>query len=134
MFHAAQNIDEAVDEVGRWTDSLPGEFEVEVADFDDATVIEVIGILISSGLALRAWLQVNPNMAVEQYRFHVQHPDGRLLWRHDRHPGHEHAPGMRGPEHVHRLRGGKEVRLPADPVDRDAIRVALIEANLQHAR
>jgi hypothetical protein len=36
-----QNLDEAVDEVGRWADSLPGDFAVEVTGFDDARVIQV---------------------------------------------------------------------------------------------
>lgn len=134
MFHSAQTVDDAVEEVSRWTDSLPGEFTVDVTDFTDAAVFEATGTLISSGLVLRVWLQVASSLAVEQYRFHVQHPDGRLLWRHDRHPGHEDAPGMRGLEHVHRLRAGIEVRHPADPVDLDGIREALIQANLEHAR
>lgn len=77
---------------------MPGEFAIEVTDFTDATVIEVTGTLISSGLVLRVWLHVGSNLEVEQYRFHVQHPDGQLLWRHDRHSGHEDATGMRGPE------------------------------------
>ncbi|MBA2576191.1 MAG: hypothetical protein H0V05_06040, partial [Euzebyaceae bacterium] len=40
MFRSPQNLDEAVDEAGRWADSLPGDFAVEVTGFDDATVIQ----------------------------------------------------------------------------------------------
>lgn len=134
MFHSAQTVEDAIDELARWADSLPGEFTIDVTDFTDATVIEVTGTLISSGLGLRVWLHVASNLEVEQYRFHVQHPDGRLLWRHDRHPGHEEAAGMRGPEHVHRRRGGVEVRRPDSPVDLLSIREALIQANLEHAQ
>lgn len=133
MFRSAQDVDGAIDEIGRWADSLPGDFTIEVTDYDDGVVIEVTGTLISSGLVLHAWLRLDPALVVNRYRFHVQHRDGRLLWRQDRHPGHDDAPGMRGPEHVHRLRAGHEVRLPADPVDLVGIRDALVEANLEHA-
>jgi hypothetical protein len=40
---------------------------------------------------------------------------------------------MHGAEHVHRLRAGREVRLPTDPVDLAGIREALVRANLEHA-
>jgi len=68
VFRSPQNLDEAVDEVGRWADSLPGDFAVEVTGFDDATVIQVTGALTSSGLVLRAGLLVTPGRAVEQSR------------------------------------------------------------------
>ena len=112
--------------------SLPGEIAIEVTDHTDGAVIAVTGVLMSSGLSLRAWIHIDESSAVRQYRFHVQDTNGQLVWRHDNHPGHETAPGMRGPEHVHRLRAGKEVRVPVDPVDLVLIREALIEANVEH--
>lgn len=133
MFRSARDIEGAVEEVGRWADSLPGDFAIEVTDHTDGAVIAVTGVLISSGLSVRAWIHIDESSAVRQYRFHVQDPDGHLVWRHDNHPGHETAPGMRGPEHVHRLLAGKDVRLPTDPVDLLTLREALIEANVDHA-
>lgn len=133
MFRSAKDVDGAIEEVRTWADSLPGEFALDVTDYDDGTVIAVKGTLISSEIVVSVWLRLQPDLVVTQYRLHVQHRDGRLLWSHDRHPGHEEAPGMRGPEHVHRLSGGKEVRLPANPIDLSSVRDALIEASLEHA-
>lgn len=133
MFRSARDVDGAIDEIGRWADSLPGDFAIEVTDYADGAVIAVTGLLMSSGLALRAWVHLDESALVHQYRFHVQDSGGQLVWRQDNHPGHETDPGMRGPEHVHRLRDGEEVRVPADPVDLVVIRDALIQANVEHA-
>lgn len=134
MFQSAHNSDEAIDEVVRWADSLPGEFAVDVTDYDDGLLIEVRGTLLSSGLSLAALLRLGDELAVQQYRVHLQHDDGRLLWRRDRHPGHEHEPGMTGPEHVHRVVGGRKVRRPSGPVELATIREQIITANLEYAK
>lgn len=47
MFRSSGNIDEAIDEVTRWADSLPGEFSIDVTDHDGEVLIEVNGVLIS---------------------------------------------------------------------------------------
>ncbi|HUF84060.1 MAG TPA: DUF6516 family protein [Acidimicrobiia bacterium] len=78
--------------MGRWADSLPGDFAIEVTDHTDGAVIAVTGVLISSGLVVRAWIHVDGSSRVRQYRFHVQDTAGGLVWRHDNHPGHENAP------------------------------------------
>src|SRR5665213_1758419 len=52
MFETAQTVDQAIDEVGRWADSLPGDFSIDITDHDDLTVIEVNGTLIASGIAV----------------------------------------------------------------------------------
>ena len=134
MFQSAHNSDEAIDEVVRWADSLPGEFAVDVTDYDDGLLIEVRGTLLSSGLSLAALLRLGDELDVPQYRFHLQHDDGRLLWRRDRHPGHAHEPGMTGPEHVHRVVGGREVRRPSGPVELATIPAQIITANLEYAK
>ena len=133
MFRSAGNIDEAIDEVTRWADSLPGDFSIDVTDHDAEVLIELNGVLISSGLLLSASVLLAPDLTVLEYRFQLRHTDHGLLWRHDRHPGHENEPGMRGPEHVHQMRGGRAVRLPADPVDLVGMRDALVQANLDQA-
>lgn len=59
MFRSARGIEGAIDEIGRWADSLPGEFAIEVIDYADGAVIAVTGVLISSGLGLRAWIHLD---------------------------------------------------------------------------
>lgn len=134
MFRASSSIEDAIDEIATWADSLPGDFAVDVTEHDDLTIIDVAGALVSSGLRLQATLLVDAQVSVAEYRFDLRHPDGRLLWRQDRHPGHERAPGMRGPEHVHLVEKAGEVREPADPVELSSLREQLVQANLDHAR
>lgn len=87
---------------------MPGELAVDITDYDDGLLIEVRGTLLSlSGPSLAALLPLGDELAVPQYRFHLQHDDGRLLWRRDRHPGHEHEPGMTGVELPGRRRRGR---------------------------
>ena len=88
---------------------------------------------LSIGRGTENDLVLESDLTVLEYRFHVRDGGDQLLWREDRHAGHEHERGMRGPEHVHRIQGGREVRLPADPVDLAGIREALIQANIDHA-
>ncbi|MBL8776840.1 MAG: hypothetical protein JNK12_12945 [Acidimicrobiales bacterium] len=134
MFRSSTTIDEALEEIVGWADSLPGDFSIDVVDHDDATTIDLHGALISSAVEVRASLVVTADATVLEYRFDVRRREGGLLWRHDRHLGHEHDPGMRGPEHLHEVRAGKEVRLPSDPVDLAAVRVLLVQTNLDLAR
>jgi len=133
VFDRARSVDEAVGEIETWADSLPGDFSVNVTDYDDASLIEVDGSLIASGLVVRASIRVGPGATVDEYRFHVQTPRGQVAWRQDCHPGHEHERGMHGPEHVHQPRGSEEVRRPAPPATLESIRQALVVTNLDHA-
>lgn len=134
MFRSSTTVDEALDEIVGWADSLPGDFSIDVIDHDDATTIELHGALISSAVEVRASLLLAADASVLEYRFDVRQPNGGLLWRHDRHLGHEDDPGMRGREHLHEVRAGEEVRLPTDPVDLTAVRALLVQTNLDRAR
>jgi hypothetical protein len=55
---------------------------------------------------------VGSDLDLLTYSFHYADPDQAMLWRHDKHPGHEHEDGRES--HVH-LPGGK--RLPEPEVD-----------------
>lgn len=136
MFGWATTIDEAIIEIGRWAASLPGDFPVGAADRDDGvTEVTVIGMLISSGLRLSAWIHIaegQGQIEVCSYRFDVR--DGAsLVWRHDCHPGHEEEPNMTGPEHQHVRVGLTERRIPARPQTLETLRVLLVKTNIQHA-
>lgn len=136
MFEWARTIDEALVEISRWAASLPGDFSVDAADRDEGiTELTVNGILISSGVRLSASVHAaegENTVDVRSYRFDVR--DGAsLVWRHDRHPGHEHEPKMTGPEHQHVRLGHSERRIPARPQTLETLRVKLVRTNLQHS-
>lgn len=133
MFDSARNIDEAIDEVVRWAGALPGDFAAGVTTYDEATVIAVHGTLMPSRLAVRARLAVRNDLTVERYRFHLQQEEGSLVWRHDRHPGHEYEPGMRGLAHLHRGGSEGERLVPDDGVDLARIADELVRANLENS-
>lgn len=134
MFERAENIDDAIDEVQLLASSLPGDFTVNVTDYSDVTVVEARGTLISSGCDVEIDLRVAPSIgdiAVPSYRISVRR-DGALVWRADRHTGHEDAPGMGGrPEHRHELAEGVEVRAPDEAQTLETIRRALVTTNLE---
>jgi hypothetical protein len=122
VFERARTLEEAVDEIETWADSLPGDFSVSVTSYDDSAVLDVDGSLIASALLVHVSIRAGSDATVEEYRFHVQTPDGQLVWREDCHSGHEHERGMHGPEHAHRPRGSGEVRRPAKPATLESIR------------
>lgn len=111
---------------------MPGDFVVDVTDHPRATVIRVTGQLIPTGFDVSLTLHIGDRAAVPEYRVDVR-DDGALVWRHDRHLGHETEPAMRGREHLHVPSGASEKRRPADPQTLESIRMALVRTNQEWA-
>jgi hypothetical protein len=136
LFERTTTIDGALVEIGRWASSLPGDFPVDAADRDDGiTDVTVNGALLSSSIRLSGTLHLfegDGSVDVRSYRFDVRYGT-TLVRRHDCHPGHEHEPGMTGPEHQHVRIGHTDRRIPARPQTLESLRVKLVRANLQHA-
>ena len=67
------------------------------------------------------------------YRIDVRR-GGALVWRADKHTGHEHAPGMGGRrEHRHVPANGAERRIPDKPQTLKSIQRDLVSTNLEIA-
>ncbi len=136
MFERATTIDGAIDEVLLLASSLPGDFTVDVEDFKGETVIEARGILVSSGCAVEVDLHVVERTGggeVPSYRIDVR-CGGVLVWRADKHTGHENAPGMGGrPDHRHVRVNGAERRIPDKPQTLKSIQRDLVSTNLEIA-
>ena len=102
-----------------------GDFPLDATDRDDGIAeVTVNGVLLSSGIRLSGTLQLlegDGTVDVRDYRFDVRN-GASLVWRHDRHPGHEHEPGMTGPEHQHVRLGGIEKRMPTGPQTLESLR------------
>jgi hypothetical protein len=78
--------------------------------FHDGTFLE---------LRLRVIEDVTSGIAIAEYHLHYQHRDGTLIWRKDKHAGHEDEHGQL--EHIHRLPSEDDPE-PYDEVDlREAI-------------
>jgi ribosome-associated toxin RatA of RatAB toxin-antitoxin module len=54
VFGRARTLEDAVEEVETWPDSLPGDFSVNVTSYDDSSVIAVDGSLIASAVVVHA--------------------------------------------------------------------------------
>lgn len=99
-------------------------------------MIEARGTLVSSGCAVEIDLHVTEatgGVEVPSYRIDVRRA-GSLVWRADKHTGHEDAPGMGGsPEHRHVPASGADRRVPDEPQTLKLIRRDLVSTNLESA-
>ena len=136
MFARATTINDAIDEVRLLAAALPGAFDVDVIDHDDVSVITARGVLISSGCEVEVDLRIaerDDRVEVPTYRISVRHR-GTLVWRADRHPGHEASAPMDGRlEHRHLVTNGVEARVPDSPQTLESIRRDLISTNLERS-
>lgn len=134
MFERAITIDDAIDEVRLLASSLPGDFTVNVIDYHDQTVIQARGTLVSSSCAVEIDIRVTEDpgrIDVASYRIDVRRA-GSLVWRADKHTGHEDAPGMGGrPEHRHVTVNDVERRVPDTPQTLQSIQRSLVSTNLE---
>lgn len=71
-------------------------------------------IKFPDGTRLRMTIVVNEDLEELDYSFDYRVPDKELVWRKDRHRGHE---GLGGLEHIHRGPRGEEQPASYDPVD-----------------
>lgn len=133
MFERASTIDDAIDEVRLLASSLPGDFTVNVVGYHDQTAIQARGTLVSSSCAVEIDLRVTENAGridVSSYRVDVRRA-GSLVWRADKHTGHEDASGMGGrPEHRHVTVNGVERRIPDTAQTLQSIQRSLVSTNL----
>jgi hypothetical protein len=136
MFERAADIDQAIDEVALLASSLPGDFDVGATDYDDLTIVTVRGRLIPSGCDVEIDLRLVETVHgvdVPEYRVSVRR-NGRLLWRADRHSGHESDPAMRGrSEHRHVRVRGAERRVPDTPQTLESIRRQIVATNIEQS-
>lgn len=96
-------VDAALDFLLLWAERVGGVVRdgLSVAD-DPGGYIDVEQFHIdfpSAGTVLTIGMSFDSHLVVDFYEFDLRHRDGRLLWREDNHPGHEHEHG--GPHHLH---------------------------------
>jgi hypothetical protein len=132
-----RNLIAAVDYLPLWAETIGGVVldGLDVTEvFEDAELVAVEvarfrigfdahGTVLSVGLAIAA------DLATPWYSFDLRRQDGRLLWRHDNHPGHEaeHAGKLThvhiGPDEDHRV-------LVATPVTLEDIAAKVVSTHI----
>lgn len=127
-----RTIDEALDFLPFWAEVIGGEQRdglvmSQVRDSNDV----VIGIRVKKfhidfsifDAVLTVGMRFDANLVADLYTFDLRTRDGRLLWREDNHPGHEHQHD--GPHHLH-IGPEENHRAPASPVSLEMIATKVV--------
>lgn len=130
MFPAGvSGLDQAEAYLWTWIVSLGGDIAPSGAVlFDRRPGVLLVGpfeVVFITGLRVAVQMTVTERMEVPFYRFHAHTDDEPLIWRHDRHGGHEAADG--GPTHLH----VGTSRVAHEPVTLDTIRELIVIENLR---
>jgi hypothetical protein len=96
-------LDQLIDGSGGALDGPGLEIQALLHETDDTLVgldVPRQRLRFPLGTFLEIRLRVNQDLVAEAYTFHYQWFSGELIWRKDKHPGHEHLGGQ---EHIHRV-------------------------------
>lgn len=78
---------------------------------------------------LTVGMDVAGDTTANWYTFDLRRDDGRLLWRHDNHPGHETVHGGRSCRHPH-IGRDEEHRVPAEPVTLEDVAAKIVSTHI----
>ncbi|QBI20769.1 hypothetical protein ER308_15155 [Egibacter rhizosphaerae] len=131
MFPASvTGLDQADAYVWAWLESMGGQIVppdavVLTRRRDGALLVGPFELAFHTGLRVAVQMVVTPDLSVPQYRFHARTEAEPLIWRHDRHTGHEASDG--GPTHLH----VGDRRVPHAPVTLETVRDLIVVENLR---